>query len=35
MIKFTSFLTESAQKIANVLSPVLRSEIKKQNGKVY
>lgn len=35
MIKFSSFLTETAQKINTVLTPALRSEIKKRNGKVY
>lgn len=35
MIKFSSFLTETAQKINTVLSTALRSEIKQRNGKVY
>ena len=35
MIKFSSFLSETAQKINTVLTPALRSEIKKRNGKVY
>lgn len=35
MFKFSSFLSETAQKINTVLTPALRSEIKKRNGKVY
>ena len=35
MIPFTSFLSETAQKINSILSTDLRSEIKKRNGKVY